>query len=72
MSLLKYSLFCSKGDIIITIALNNPPADMADHAVSDHKGKRQAAKSSEFSVTYKGCLDDERDTFPMDVVTHQG
>ena len=44
---------------------------MADHAVSDHKGKRQAAKSSEFTVTYKGCLDDERDAFPMDVVTHQ-
>ena len=45
---------------------------MADHAVSDHKGKKQSAKSSEFSVTYKGCLDDERDIFPMDVITHKG
>jgi len=44
---------------------------MADHAVSEHKGKRQTAKSAEFSVTYKGCLDDEKDTFPMDVVTHK-
>ena len=44
---------------------------MAYHAVYEHKGKRQTAKSAEFSVTYKGCLDDEKDTFPMDVVTHK-
>ena len=69
---------CSKFWSLLTIDkwchsfLNEPLSGVADHAVSEHKGKRQSAKGNEFSVTYKGCLDDDRETFPLDVVTQKG